>query len=199
MRRLVLFVGLPVVLGLLMVGLVDRLTGAVASPGPAPGDSTSGPTPAAGAGRPEPGAPATSPATRDGTASPSPATGSPAGAQAPGVTRLELSFKLDPRVTRSLHMGDRWVSPPTYTSTGGPEHVSVDVRARPIGGAAALPAWTASEPDMVEVSPPAGEQVRITVRRAGVSRLTVSSGGASRTLLVEASELSGGLRLDLSQ
>lgn len=96
-------------------------------------------------------------------------------------------------------MGDRWVSPPTYTSTGGPERVSVDARARPVGGAAALPAWTASEPDMVEVSPRAGEQVRITVHRAGVSSVTVSSGGASRTLLVEASELSGGLRLDLSQ
>jgi hypothetical protein len=37
---------------------------------------------------------------------------------APGaLTGIAISFKMDPRITRGMYMGDRWISPPTFTST----------------------------------------------------------------------------------
>lgn len=206
MRRIAFFVGVPLALVLLVVVLIYRLSGVFSSPGPVPGDSLSRPhegsrsrrPSAAEALRQQPAGPEAGAAPQAQTAS---ATRSPAGA--PGVARIELAFKLDPRVTRSLHMGDRWVSPPSYTSTGPLDRVSVDARARVVGGSAgtarSMPVWSASEPDMVEVSPEEAEQVRITVWRTGQSSLTVETGGITRTLRIRAAEVSGALRVDISQ
>lgn len=123
--------------------------------------------------------------------------------QPPRESQLELSFRLDPRLTRSLHMGDRWVAPPTYSIVGDAKSAIVEARARLTGGASPAPpapAWTASQPDMVEVSPERGDRVKITVWRAGESRLTVESGGLSRTVVVHATAATGGaLRVSISQ
>ena len=44
---------------------------------------------------------------------------------------IKVSFKLDPRLTRSMYMGDRWISKTTFLSTiqEGSEH-TVEVRAQ---------------------------------------------------------------------
>lgn len=206
MRRIALFVGVPLALVLLVVVLIYRLSGVFSSPGTVSGDSLSRPHEGSRSQRPSaaealqqrPAGPEAGAAPQAETASPA---RSPAGA--PGVARIDLAFKLDPRVTRSLHMGDRWVSPPSYTSTGPLDRVSVDARARVVGGspgtARPLPIWIASEPDMVEVSPEEAEQVRITVWRTGQSSLTVESGGVARTLKIRAAQVSGALRVDISQ
>jgi hypothetical protein len=34
------------------------------------------------------------------------------------LTAVNIVFKLDPRLSRGLYMGDRWVSPPTFTQVG---------------------------------------------------------------------------------
>jgi hypothetical protein len=100
-----------------------------------------------------------------------------------------------------VHLGDRWVSPRTYTRTGDSRRVTVEARARVVGGAPqrsrADVAWAASEPDMVEVSPERGDEVELTVWRPGESRVTVSAGGASGTLTVRATEAGGSLRVDI--
>ena len=31
------------------------------------------------------------------------------------LTTVQVFYKLDPRLTMGLHLGERWVSPPTYT------------------------------------------------------------------------------------
>jgi hypothetical protein len=120
-----------------------------------------------------------------------------------GAARVDVSFKLDPRLTSGLHMGARWVSPRTYTRTGDLRNVTVEARARVVGGAPgksrARTAWRVSQPDMVEISPDEGEQVRITVWRPGESRVTVNAGSASETLTVKAAEVHGALRVDIAR
>jgi hypothetical protein len=100
-------------------------------------------------------------------------------------------------------MGARWVSPPTYTRTGDPKNVTVEARARLVGGGSGTPrprtAWRPSEPDMVEISPEEGDQVRITVWRPGESRVRVDAGSATRTLTIRAAEVRGGLRVDIER
>ena len=45
------------------------------------------------------------------------------------VVDLAVSFKVDPRMTRSLYMGDRWFSAPTFTTVQDTNRVNVEVRA----------------------------------------------------------------------
>jgi hypothetical protein len=130
--------------------------------------------------------------------------GAPERAPAPvsavgGGPRLEFSFRLDPRLTSGVHLGNRWVSPRTYTRTGDSKSVTVEARARVVGAPPQRRhvAWAASEPDMVEVSPELGDEVKLTVWRPGESRVLVSAGGASGTLIVRAAEVQGALRVDV--
>ena len=93
------------------------------------------------------------------------------------LTDVALSFKLDPRLTRSLYMGDRWFSPATFTTTQDVDRINVEVRAvgRDARGQDARidPEWIAADPKMVTVAPARGGQVTITVHRAGETRLRV--------------------------
>jgi hypothetical protein len=43
-------------------------------------------------------------------------TSAKAGGTTIAVTDIAVVFKLDPRLTAGLYMGDRWVSPPTYST-----------------------------------------------------------------------------------
>ena len=88
---------------------------------------------------------------------------------------VAVSFQLDPRLTRSLYMGDRWFSPATFTTTQDVDRINVEVRAvgRDAHGQESKvdPEWIAADPKMVTVSPARGSQVTITVHRAGESSL----------------------------
>lgn len=100
-------------------------------------------------------------------------------------------FKLDPRLTRSLYMGDRWVSPQTFTQVQE-KGKGLTVEGRSDSGTA----WTASDPAMLTVKPAGGDVVSITVNGPGQSTLTVGS----RTLAVAATYVANGiLRVDISQ
>jgi hypothetical protein len=118
---------------------------------------------------------------------------SPPAAAAPRpqpTERFRFSFKLDPRLTQSLYMGDRWVSPPVFQAAAQVgDHASVVVRAELVDVhgriVSASPTWTSSSRDVV-VSPARGRDVEITVRRPGASSATVTSGDVSRTLTVRA-------------
>lgn len=104
---------------------------------------------------------------------------------------INISFKLDPRLTQSIQMGDRWVSPVVYTRVqelGKPLIVDVKVDGLDLAGkqVAVSPAWIPSDPMLIEVSPAQGEQVQITVLRAGQSSLNVIAGEISRELNIKA-------------
>ena len=108
------------------------------------------------------------------------------------LTDIKVSFKLDPRLTRSLYMGDRWVSPPTYTRVQERgQALAVDARAEGLdvkGRTMRIsPEWIPSDPGMVTVSPARDGAAIIVVKRAGESRLKVTSADVSRELTIKAS------------
>jgi hypothetical protein len=106
---------------------------------------------------------------------------------AASATDIKVSFKLDPRLTRSLYMGDRWVSPPTYSGLQEGEF-SVQARAQghDAGGrpVAATLNWRSADPQIVSVAPGQGNAVTITVHRAGESRVRVTLENASKEVIV---------------
>jgi len=124
----------------------------------------------------------------------------PAAASLPAI---KVSFKLDPRITRGMYMGDRWVSPPTFTGVQAGKETTVDARVEGIdtGGklAAASPVWTPEDTDMMRVLPSQGRQVRITVRRAGESALTVTWGKVTRNLTVKATTRDDTIQVEITQ
>ena len=119
----------------------------------------------------------------------------------PATAKIQLVFKLDPRLAGPTYGGERWVSPPTYMGASGQDTVeakasAVDARGMPTK---ARIDWQPSEPEMVTVTPPRGEQVKIAVKRAGESSLTVSSGGVSRKLVVKAVDRNGIRQVTITQ
>jgi len=103
-----------------------------------------------------------------------------------------------------MYMGDRWVSPPTYTSTvqAGKE-ITVDARAEVIttkGKAAGKgPKWIPADPKMVTVTPSQGNTVKIIVRHAGETSLKVAAPGFSKVLLIKATEKGSTMQVEISQ
>ena len=104
---------------------------------------------------------------------------------------IQVVFKQDRRLTQGLYMGERWVSPSTYSSLRqqGQEYTlearayGIDSKGRrmPIS-----PEWIPADADMVVVSPTQGDAVKITVKRGGESRLNMAVNGFSKELLVKA-------------
>jgi FKBP-type peptidyl-prolyl cis-trans isomerase len=126
----------------------------------------------------------------------------PVAAPVSALAGINVSLKLDPRLTRGLYMGDRWVSLP-YTQVGEGKEVTVEARAegvddkgKPVG---VSPEWTPADPAMVTVAPGEGKQVKITALRPGESSLRVSSQGVSRELAVHAAYKGEVLQVEISQ
>jgi hypothetical protein len=119
------------------------------------------------------------------------------------LRRLAVTFRLDPRLTRSLYMGDRWVSPATYTRVGETTGVEIEVRVDgllPGGGTIAVsPEWTISEPSMLTVTPGRAGEAKITVLRGGQCSVKLSAHGLTRELSVTATAQATSLRVDITQ
>jgi len=125
------------------------------------------------------------------------------GQAATSITNIRVSFKLDPSLTRGMYMGERWVSPPTYTAVQDGKEITVeasaqglDVKGKPID---ISPEWIPEDPKMVAVSPGQGRHVKITVRRAGQTSLKVVSDGASKRLVIKATHQEGAIQVEISQ
>jgi FKBP-type peptidyl-prolyl cis-trans isomerase len=122
---------------------------------------------------------------------------------AAAVRTLEVSFKLDPRLTRSLYLGDRWISPRTFTAPAQGKTTSVlasvrgvDASGKRVGVAAQ---WKPADPGMVEVTKARGGDVNITVKRAGSSTLAIGYAGLTKVLGVEASKQGDALAVVITQ
>lgn len=117
---------------------------------------------------------------------------------------IQTSFKLDTRLTKSLYMGERWVSPPTYSGARqqGNAYI-VEARAHGIDAMgrrfAISPDWIPSDPEMVSLSPAEDKTVKIRVQRAGESTLNVTAHGLSRELLIKATSTGSGMQVKISQ
>jgi hypothetical protein len=125
-----------------------------------------------------------------------------AGTPVTDVPGLSVLFKMDPRLTNS-YGGDRWVSPATYTRVGDATSAVIEARAQARsanpGAKPASPEWTASDPDMVQVTPSKGGVVTITVKRPGTSNIRITSGEMTKELAVKAETKDNALQVAISQ
>ena len=123
---------------------------------------------------------------------------------AASLTDLRVLFKLDPRLSGSTYGGERWLSPPTFTSAAQEGTVGtvdakvqgVDAKGRAVS---VVPEWTAADPEMVTVTAGENYRFRITVKRAGESKLTVASQGVSKELVVKAKNLGRAIQVEIIQ
>ncbi len=117
------------------------------------------------------------------------------------LTGIQVSFKLDPRLMSGVYGGERWVSPPTYVGANAQDTVEVralgvDAKGKPIR---ISPQWIPSDPEMVTVSPGQGDAVKITVKRAGESKLQVTTQGVSNELEIKAASRNNILQFEIAQ
>jgi hypothetical protein len=122
-------------------------------------------------------------------------------ATAPG---LRVSFKLDRSLTAGVYLGERWVSPATFTVVSSAPEVSVELSVQRLdeqrNASDVSATWTPADPDMLVVSPRDGRVVELTVRRPGWARLHVAHGSESLDLTISAVHAENGIwRADLSQ
>jgi FKBP-type peptidyl-prolyl cis-trans isomerase FklB len=122
-------------------------------------------------------------------------------AEPAAASDIRFSFKLDPRLAGGTYGGERWVSGPAYTGIGGQN--TVEVRAKVLDAAGRplniSPKWVPDDPAMLSVSPGDGQQVTITVQRAGESRLKVTSQGVTKELSVTAAVRNDVLQVQIAQ
>jgi hypothetical protein len=120
------------------------------------------------------------------------------------LKEIQVSFQVDPRVTRGMYMGEQWVSPPDYVRVQeGKKPLAVpakamglDAQGKPV---TISPTWKPGDAGLVKVSPAQGAKVEITVLKEGQSDLTVTSGGVSKKLNVKAVRQGESLRVNILQ
>jgi len=104
------------------------------------------------------------------------------------VKQIQLSFKRDPRLVDPTRGLGPWVSGSGYGGATGQETVEVRAAGVDAAGRSAKisPQWVASDPAMVTVTPREGDDVKITVRKAGESQLKITYQGVSKELEIRA-------------
>jgi hypothetical protein len=122
---------------------------------------------------------------------------------ATGVADIRVSFKLDPRITQGIHMGPRWVSPATYTRVDRAGGLTIEARAAGLDLRRKQvfidPSWAVADPEVLTVTPAAGNAVRININKVGQSELVISADGVSKTMVVTCVQKDGSWRVDISQ
>ena len=101
---------------------------------------------------------------------------------------IQLSYKRDPRVVDPYRGIKPWAAGPNFGGATAQDMVEVraeglDATGKPVK---IDPEWIASDPEMVTVSPSQGDDVKVTVRKAGESKLTIKYQGASKELEIRA-------------
>ena len=121
--------------------------------------------------------------------------------KADGMARINISFKLDPRLSGPTYGGERWVSPPIFAGAAGQDRVEARVAVIDAKGRSVKisPKWTPADADMVEVTPNEGSAVSIAVKRAGATTIALTVPGASRQLSVKAEHTGKALQVQISQ
>ena len=133
-----------------------------------------------------------------------PAAPQPAEPAAAALKAIAVSFKVDPGLGGATYGGERWLSPPSFSTSAQEGTVGtvdarvqgVDARGRAVK---VVPEWTAADPEMVTVTAGERNDFRITVKRAGESKLTVAAQGISKELVVKAKNLGKAIQVEILQ
>lgn len=116
-------------------------------------------------------------------------------------TTITIAFKLDPRLSGPTYGGERWVSPPRFTGASSQDVVDARAQATDAKGTPlkAVFKWTPADPEMVSISPSQGQQVKISVKRTGESKLKVAWQEISKELLIKAKRVGQGIQVEIVQ
>lgn len=104
------------------------------------------------------------------------------------IQDIQLTFKRDPRAVDSMRGIGPWVTGSSYPGSYAQDTVEVRAEGVDAAGKSAKisPQWVPSDAEMVTVSPSQDDDVKITVHRAGESKLKVTYQGLSKELVVRA-------------
>lgn len=109
----------------------------------------------------------------------------------PAIAAIKVYLKLDPRLTRGLSMGDRWVSPARFATARQPgQRGTVEARAVALDKRGQLlnrrlePEWLAADSAHVSVSARRANSVVISIQRPGESTVNVTDGAVSEILTI---------------
>lgn len=101
---------------------------------------------------------------------------------------IQVYYKLDPRLTGGVHIGERWVSPPLYDIVGRRSTYTIDARVEGVtatGERNVVAAdWVVTGPNLVAVSPTHDNMVALRVRSQGETQLEVTAEGMNKTLYI---------------
>jgi hypothetical protein len=118
------------------------------------------------------------------------------------LSAIDVSFKLDPRITRSLYMGERWLPLP-FTQVGGKTAVVVYARAAGRDGRQKpvhiTPEWTPADPELVTVRAAERNVMEITVLGPGETTLRVTAQGISTELAIKSAYKGEALQVEISR
>ena len=129
----------------------------------------------------------------------------PEAAPAGSPSRLTVSFKLDQRLSGPTYGGPRWVSPPTLSFAQGGAQLTVEAKTQGIGADGhpmdISAEWTPADPEMVTVTRGQKNEVTITVKREGESKLKLAAQGVAKELSIKAKSIANGsgLQVEISQ
>lgn len=122
--------------------------------------------------------------------------------RSPGpLARINIAFHTDNATGSAARVSDNWF-PQISGAHDGEFTVLARAEGRDTDGRVVNinPDWVATDPSSVTVSPGTGQAVRITVRRAGASNLTVTAAGLSKDLAISAApDQLHALRVDILQ
>jgi FKBP-type peptidyl-prolyl cis-trans isomerase FklB len=121
-----------------------------------------------------------------GAAQSSPEAALPAAAGA--VKDIQLSYKRDPRLVDPFRGIKPWAAGPNFGGATAQDTVEVRAEGVNVPGKPVKinPEWIASDPEMVTVSPSQGDDVKVTVHKAGESKLRITYQGVSKELEIKA-------------
>jgi hypothetical protein len=118
------------------------------------------------------------------------------------LARIRFAFKPDARIANGTYAATpAWVAPQRFSGASGQDTVQVmagglDATGQPVP---VVPIWTASDPDLVEISPRNGNVAEIKAKRAGESTVTVAAGDISAILVITAEDRAGELNVLMTQ
>jgi FKBP-type peptidyl-prolyl cis-trans isomerase FklB len=104
------------------------------------------------------------------------------------ITGMQLTFKRDLRDVDPFRGIGLWSTAPVYTGAAAQDTVEIRAEGVDAGGKPARisPEWIASDAEMVTISPSQGDDVSITVHKAGESKVTITYQGISKELVITA-------------
>jgi hypothetical protein len=130
---------------------------------------------------------------------------SPEAAPAGELSRITVSFKLDQRLSGPTYGGPRWVSPPTFSFAQGGQQLTVEAKTQGVGANGNVmdinAEWTPADPEMVTITRGQKNEVTITVKREGESKLKLMAQEVTKELSIKAKAIANGsgLQVEIAQ